>query len=113
MFNLTHLARAGTLAACIAVSGTIAVPAVALADTASTAAIVTAVGAIVGTLIYDSGHRQYYYVRGGRRYYVANDTAQQWYRRRDPRYFDAHRDDFRNNPQRFDRQYRGSHHPPV
>jgi len=80
------------------------------ADQASTAAIITAVGAIVSTLIYDSNRRQYYYEQSNRRYYVSNEAAQQWYQRQDPRYFNEHRSDFRNHPGRFDRGFRNSHH---
>jgi hypothetical protein len=105
------LTRAGSLAACIAISGTMAVPTVALANATTTAIIV---GAIIGTLIYDSNRQQYYYVNNGNRRYVDNTSAQMWYQRQDPQYFRAHQRDFRGNPQQFDRAYRSSHpqHPP-
>jgi hypothetical protein len=108
MHQFNKLARVGSLAACIAISGTMAVPTVALADSTTTAIIV---GAIVGTLIYDSTRHQYYYVNGGNRRYVDNATAQTWYQRQDPQFYRAHQRDFQNNPQKFDRDYRGSHHP--
>jgi hypothetical protein len=107
--TFASFARFGALAATIAIGGSIATPAVALADSASTAAIAVGIGAIVGTLIYDNNRHQYYYVRGGRNYYVNNNQAQQWYQRRDPQYYNAHRSDFRNNPSRFDQGFRQRH----
>jgi hypothetical protein len=106
MSIFSKLTRVGSLAACIAISGTMAVPAVALANSTTTAIIV---GAIVGTLIYDSNRQQYYYVNNGNRRYVDNSSAQAWYQRQDPQYYRAHQSDFRGNPGRFDRNYRSSH----
>ena len=102
--------RLGALAAGIAIAGSVTTPAVALADTATTAAIAAGIGAIVGTLLYDSTRHQYYYIRSGHHYYVSNGTAQQWYQRRDPRFYNAHRSDFQHNPQRFNQEWRSSHH---
>ncbi len=110
MITSTMLGRIGTLAVCLTIAGSLGAPSVALADQASTAAIITAVGAIVSTLIYDSNRRQYYYERNNRRYYVSNGAAQQWYQRQDPQYYNAHRSDFRNNPARFNQEFRNSHH---
>ena len=109
MMNFTSVARLGALAACVAIGGSIATPAAALADTASTAAIAAGIGAIIGTLLYDNSRHQYYYVRGGRHVYVSNDQAQQWYQRRDPQFYRQHRGDFQRNPGKFDRDYRSSH----
>jgi 3-hydroxy-3-methylglutaryl CoA synthase len=49
----------------------------ALADTASTAAIVAGAAAIVGALLIDANNRPYY-VNNGRRYYVTQDEANSW-----------------------------------
>jgi hypothetical protein len=102
--------RSTAIAACITIGGSFATPAVASADTGSTAALI-AIGAIVGTLIFDSNQHQYYYVRSGRRVYVNNATAQGWYQRQDPQWYRTHQGDFNRNPGKFDRDYRGSHHP--
>jgi hypothetical protein len=112
MILSTQTVRGTALALCVAIGGSIATPAVALADTGSTAAAI-AIGAIIGTLIYDSSRHQYYYVNDNRHVYVSNATAQGWYQRQDPQYFRAHQNDFYHNPSQFDREYRGSHgHPP-
>jgi len=55
-------------------------PAVAKADTASTAAIVAGVAAIAGAIIYDSNNHPYY-VRNNRRYYITQ-SEEQYYRSR-------------------------------
>ncbi len=114
MIHHTQILRGTALCLCVAISGSIATPVVALADTASTAAAIAAIGAIVGTLIYDSNRHQYYYVDNHRNHvYVSNTTAQGWYERQDPQYYRAHENDFHHNPSQFDREYRGSHgHPP-
>ncbi len=113
MILSTHTLRGTALALCLALGGSIATPVIALADTSSTAAAI-AIGAIIGTLIYDSSRHQYYYVDNNRhRVYVNNTTAQGWYQRKDPQYFRAHQNDFYHNPSQFDREYRSSHgHPP-
>jgi hypothetical protein len=113
MMLSTHTLRGTALALCVAIGGSIATPVVAFADTASTAAAI-AIGAIVGTLIYDSSRHQYYYVNSHRDHvYVSNTAAQGWYQRQDPQYFHTHQNDFYHNPGQFDREYRGSHgHPP-
>ncbi len=111
MIPSTHTLRGTALALCVAIGGSIATPVVALADAGSTAAAI-AIGAIIGTLIYDSSRHQYYYVNENRRVYVNNTTAQGWYQRQDPQYFRAHQNDFYHNPGQFDREYRGSHHSP-
>jgi hypothetical protein len=77
-------------AAVISSIGLGATAAPALADSSSTAAIVAGLGAIAGALIYDSSKKQYYYNKGGRHVYVANNTANAYYQRhpnmhRDPR----------------------------
>jgi hypothetical protein len=112
MMKIASLTRVCAAAACIGIAGSLATPAIALADTASTAAIAAGIGAIVGTLIYDNNRHQYYYVDRGNRHYVNNDQAQQWYRHRDPGYYNTHQNDFRNNPGKFDRDWRSNHpHP--
>jgi hypothetical protein len=111
MMLSTQTLRGTALALCVAIGGSIATPVVALADSSSTAAAI-AIGAIVGTLIYDSSRHQYYYVDNNRHVYVNNTTAQGWYQRQDPQYFRAHQNDFNHNPSQFDREYRSSHgHP--
>src|ERR1700685_1645765 len=75
MILSTQTVRGTALALCVAIGGSIATPAVALADTGSTAAAI-AIGAIIGTLIYDSSRHQYYYVNDNRHVYVSNATAQ-------------------------------------
>jgi hypothetical protein len=77
-------------AAIVSTIGLGATAAPAQADQSSTAAIVAGLGAIAGALIYDSNKHQYYYNRGGRHVYVANNTANAYYQRhpnmhRDPR----------------------------
>jgi len=106
----TAFLRASALATCVAIGGAIVTPpAVALADNSTAAAI--AIGAIVGTLIYDSSRSQYYYVNNyHRRVYVNTDTARAWYQRQDPHWWAAHQNDFYHNPGRFDQNYRHDHH---
>lgn len=100
--------RSAAFVACLGIGGSLATPAVAVADAGSTAAAI-AIGAIVGTLIYDSTQHQYYYVRGGRHVYVSNATAQGWYQRKDPTWYHAHQSDFSHNPAKFDKDFRSSH----
>lgn len=110
MNHTHHFIRGTALAVCVAIGGSIATPAVALADANSTAALI-AIGAIVGTLLYDSSRQQYYYVNNDRhRVYVNNQTAQGWYQRQDPQFYRAHQNDFYHHPQQFDQEYRSSHH---
>jgi hypothetical protein len=110
MNHTHHFIRGTVLAVCVAIGGSMATPAVALADANSTAALI-AIGAIVGTLIFDSGRQQYYYVDNyHRRVYVNNQTAQGWYQRQDPQFYRAHQSEFYQHPQQFDQQYRTSHH---
>jgi hypothetical protein len=52
-----------------------ATPRVAVADTASTAAIIAGAAAITGALLYDGNNRPYY-VRDNHRYYVSSQQAQ-------------------------------------
>lgn len=99
----------GVLAVCVAIGGSMATPAVAVANAGTTAAA-AAIGAIVGTLIFDSSRHQYYYVNGGHRHYVTNNTARSWYQRKDPSFYRAHQSDFSHNPAKFDKEYRSSHH---
>ena len=110
MFKFTTLARAGSLTACIAILGGSMAPTVAMANGSTTTAIL--VGAIVGTLIYDSSRQQYYNSNGGNREYVTNSTAQSYYQRQDPQYYRSHQNDFQHNPQKFNNDYRSSHHQP-
>ena len=113
MPKFTTFARAGSLAACIAMFGGSMTPTVALADNSTNTAAAILVGAIIGTLIYDSSRHQYYYSNGGNREYVSNSTAQSYYQRQDPQYYHSHQSDFQHNPQKFDNEYRTSHnHPP-
>lgn len=72
-------------AATLGTLSTTALPQPAVADATSTALIAGAAAAIIGTLIYDSNKRQYYYVRGGRHVYVDNNTAS-YYRSHNGRY---------------------------
>ncbi|MGD0966955.1 MAG: hypothetical protein ABR949_01610 [Candidatus Aquilonibacter sp.] len=109
MSKFISLSRAGSLAACIAIFGGSMAPTVAMANGSTSTAIL--VGAIVGTLIFDSSRHQYYYSNGGNREYVSNSTAQSYYQRQDPTYFRSHQSDFNNNPQKFNNDYRTSHHP--
>jgi hypothetical protein len=110
MNHTHHFIRSAALAVCVAIGGSIATPIVTLADANSTAALI-AIGAIVGTLIYDSSRQQYYYVDNNRRHvYVNNQTAQGWYQRQDPQFYRAHQNEFYQHPQQFDQQYRNSHH---
>jgi hypothetical protein len=110
MSHTHNFIRGTALAVFVAIGGSIATPVVALADANSTAALI-AIGAIVGTLIYDSSRQQYYYVNNDRhRVYVNNETAQGWYQRQDPQFYHAHQSEFRNHPQQFDQEYRSSHH---
>jgi hypothetical protein len=51
-----------------------ATPRVAMADTASTAAIIAGAAAITGALLYDANNKPYY-VRDNRRYYVSQGQA--------------------------------------
>lgn len=110
MPKFTTFARAGSLAACIAIFGGSMAPTVVMANGSTTTAVL--VGAIIGTLIFDSSRHQYYYSNGRNREYVSNSTAQSYYQRQDPQYFKAHRGDFNNNPQKFNNDYRSSHHHP-
>ena len=45
------------------------------ADTGSTAAIAVGAAAIVGALLVDNNSHRSYYMQGGHRHYVSNDTA--------------------------------------
>jgi hypothetical protein len=104
--------RNGALAVCFALLGPAMMPAPALADAGSTAAAI-AIGAVVGQLLFDSGTNQYYYVDSGHhRHYVNDNTARAWYQHQDPSWYHSHQGDFRGNPGKFDRDFRGSHHPP-
>jgi hypothetical protein len=87
-------------------------PTVVLADNSSNATAAILVGAIVGTLIFDSSRNQYYYSNGGNREYVSNNTAQSYYQRQDPSYYHSHQSDFQHDPQKFNNEYRSSHHQP-
>jgi hypothetical protein len=111
MTSTRALVHGGVLAVCVAIGSALATPAVAVADAGTTAAA-AAIGAIVGTLIFDSSRNQYYYVNGSHRYYVSNDTARSWYHQRDPQWYNAHQNDFAHNPAKFDRDFRAAHHPP-
>lgn len=100
--------KAGALAvACAATIGSATVPV--FADTASTAAIAAAAGAIVGTLLFDSSGRPYY-VRGGRHVYVSEPVAQYYVQRRDPGFYRAHRSDWQHNRRQFARAWQRNHH---
>ena len=104
------LAKGAMLAACLTITGGAIVPAPALADPAASAFLGAALGAVVGTLLFDSSSHRYYYVNQNRRYYVSNQQAQGWYQRQDPTYYRSHQSDFRNNPSRFASGWQGSHH---
>lgn len=94
---MTNTTRTLALAALLAVgisATTLAAPAPAKADTASTVSIAAAAALIVGSLILDSNTNQYYYMRDNRRCYVNYDTAAYWYQRNRPAYYDAHRNRF-------------------
>lgn len=79
------------------------------ADTASSAALGAALGAIAGSLLFDSSHNQYYYVRDNHRYYVSNDQAREYYRRRDPDWYNRHQRDFDRHPDQFSHDWNSEH----
>jgi len=77
--------RLALTVATVSTLSTTALPRPAVADTTSTALLAGAAALIIGSLIYDSNRRQYYYVRNGRHVYVDNNTAA-YYRNHNGRY---------------------------
>jgi hypothetical protein len=82
------LFRIAGVAGVALIATTFTLPRPAVADEASTAAIVAGASAIVGGLLYDANNRPYYQ-RGGHRVYVSRQVEQE-YRNRGGRYRDAH-----------------------
>lgn len=104
---MNTIAATAIAAFVLALSGAVSPPAV--ADTASSAAMAAAVGAI-GSLLFDSSKHQYYYVRNNRRTYVDNGTARQYYQHKDPHFYAAHQRDFSNQPDKFSHDWNQQHH---
>jgi hypothetical protein len=79
--TLKSIAGKIVLASGVLAAAAFAMPRPASADTASTLAIVAAAAAIVGAIAYDNSGRPYY-VRDGRRWYVAPAVADYYSRYR-------------------------------
>ncbi len=98
-----------TFCAALAVA-TFAAPAKpASADSTSTAILAGLAGLVVGSLLFDSSRHQYYYQRGGRRQYVSDSQAQQYYQHKDPKYFNAHRSTWSSNRGQFANNWNHDH----
>ena len=98
------------LATAMFASGSLIVvaPRPAQADTNSTIAIAAAAAAIVGTLLFDSNNRPYYY-RGGRPVYVSDQVANYYVRQRDPGWYSQHHGDWQNNRGQFSHDWNRDH----
>lgn len=65
--------------------------------------------AINFSIQFDTNNRPYY-VRDHHRYYVSQYQAQQYYRQRDPHWFQNHRRDWNHNPRQFQNDWNRDHH---
>ncbi len=84
-------------------------PRPAAADATTTGILAGLAGLVIGSLLFDSSRHQYYYVTGGRRNYVSDSWAQQYYAHKDPHYYAAHRSTFVRNHQRFASDWNHDH----
>lgn len=84
-------------------------PLPAAADDGSSAFTGAAVGSLVGSLLFDSGRNQYYYVNNRRRVYVHDSYARNYYAHRDPGFYRSHQGDFNHNRAGFNRSWSHAH----